>query len=448
MHPAVALTIAGSDPSSGAGIQADLKAFHYLGVHGTTVITALTAQNTQTVTAIYPLTPTQIATQLTTLLDDLSITAVKTGMLHNKDTVTTVAHILTDHHLTPIVDPVMTATSGARLADHTLTDALRTHLLPHTLLLTANISEAGALLNTTIRSLKDAKEACHSLADLGPQTVLIKGGHLKGPQATDLFYDGTTLHELSLPRLPQKKAHGSGCTLAALITGLLAQHTPLADAVPQAKRILWAMINEGYTPGKGADVLNTHTTIMVPPDLPTPEHAHVWCQLHNMLHPLLSILPVSSIPEVGINIAYAIPQATTPRDVCALQGRIIRAGHQPLRCGTLTFGGSKHVASIVLAAMTHDPEMRTAMNLRYTEETLTLATTNELTTATFDRALEPPTATSTMDWGTKTAIQTLGTTPDLIYDHGGPGKEPMIRLLARTPQDLATKLRFISPGKT
>lgn len=445
MHPPVAVTIAGSDPSSGAGIQADLKAFQYLGVHGTTVITAITAQNTQGVTHIYPTPPEQIKTQLTTLLQDLPITAVKTGMLHNKNTVHTVTTILKKHKLAPIVDPIMTATTGTSLADPTLTDALKKDLLPITLLLTPNIPEAQTLLNTKIKSLDDAKHACRRLADLGPHHILLKGGHLKGTTATDLYYDGTTIHPCTLPRIPNKKAHGSGCTLSALITGLNAHHTPLNEAIPTAKRIIWAMINDGYTPGKGADVLNTTHTIMVPPYFPTPAHAQIWCQLHDTLPVILAVLPINLIPEVGINIANALPHAHTTSDVCALQGRVVRAGDHPLRCGTLAFGASKHVASVVLVAMATDQTMRAAMNLRFSDAIVARAKQKKMTTGTFDRTEEPASAKSTMDWGTRHAIHNLGAVPDLIYDHGGHGKEPMIRLLAHDPAELARKLRLLSP---
>jgi len=445
MHPPVALTIAGSDPSGGAGIQADLKAFQYLGVHGTTVITAITAQNTRDVTAIYPLPAAQITRQLQAILADLPIAAVKTGMLHNKAIIHAVATTLTKHGLTPVVDPVMTATSGRRLADQTFTTTLKKELLPHALLLTANIPEASILLGTPIRSLTDARHACRQLADLGPCTVLLKGGHLTGKTATDLYYDGTTIKEYSLPRIPHKKAHGSGCTLAALITGLLAQDTPLHEAVPTAKRILWAMINDGYTPGHGADVLNHTTSIMVPPEFPTPMHAQTWCRLHDSLSLILTALPATFIPEVGINIAYALPHAHTASDVCALQGRIVRAGNHPLRCGTLTFGGSRHTAAVVLAAMTTDPTIRTAMNLRFCDDIIARAKRKRMITGTFDRTDEPADAKSTMDWGTRSAIRALGAVPDLIYDHGGLGKEPMIRLLAHDPGKLAKKLRRLSP---
>jgi hydroxymethylpyrimidine kinase / phosphomethylpyrimidine kinase / thiamine-phosphate diphosphorylase len=445
MHPPVALTIAGSDPTTGAGIQADTKTLTYLGVHPATIITAITAQNTQHVTHIYPLPTTQIQTQLQTILTDLPITSVKTGMLHNKHTVHTITTILKTHHLNPIVDPILTATTTDTLSDTTLPDALTKELLPQALLLTPNIPEAQTLLNTTITTLDDAKKAAKHLYDLGPCHILLKGGHLHTTDATDLYYDGTTIHTYTLPRLPTTQTHGTGCTLSALITGLLALDTPLHQAIPTAKRILWAMINERTTPGKGADVPNTTHTIMVPPEFPTPDHAQTWCQLHDNLPAILAALPATLIPEVGINIAHAIPQAITKQDVCALQGRIVRAGNRPLRCGTLTYGASKHVASIVLAAIATDPTMQSAMNLRFSDPTITRAKRQKMTTGTFDRNDEPAGARSTMDWGTRSVIHTLGYVPDLIYDRGGLGKEPMIRLLAHNPAELATKLRRLSP---
>jgi len=441
MEKKVALSIAGSDSSGGAGIQADLKSFSYLGVHGVTTITCVTAQNTRHVQSIYKVPVDVIDQQLESLFDDCPIVAVKTGMLYDEEIVTAVAHTLKAHRMKPVVDPVMVATSGDALSNQTFLTALTQELLPFSLMVTANIPEACALAHMNISTQKDLEIAAKKIQSLGSEFVLIKGGHFPGDMVTELLYDGKKFHRFTLPRIPQKKAHGSGCTLSALITGLLALGEPPIAAVENAKRMVWSMINEGYSPGKGADVLNHSSALQIPPPMQNIDQFDVWLQLKNAIETLLTFLPSQYVPEVGMNVAYGIPHARTRNDICAINGRIIRQKDRPFLCGALGFGGSKHVASIVLAAISFDPTMRSALNIRYAEKTLDLFKTLGFTIGTFDRKNEPPTAKSTMEWGTKQAITTCGFVPDLIYDTGAVGKEPMIRIVGKNPCEVVQKIR-------
>jgi hydroxymethylpyrimidine/phosphomethylpyrimidine kinase len=441
MEKKVALTIAGSDPSGGAGIQADLKSFAYLGVHGTTVITCVTSQNTHRVTGIYKVPADVIQSQLESVLDDLPIAAVKTGMLYDEEIVSLVAHLLEKHHLRPVVDPVMVATSGDSLSHNSFVSALKQHLLPHALMVTANAPEAGALAGIPVQTQQDAKEACKTIVSFGSQYVLVKGGHLRDDNAVDTLYDGKRFYTFSLPRLPTKKAHGSGCTLSGLIAGLLSLGQPPVDAVQKAKHITWAMIQEGYTPGKGSDVLDHSFRVLVPPAFKDDEQFEVWVELKTMVRQLLTLLPISFIPEVGMNVVYATQHTTSRNDVCGINGRITKCNHKPQLCGSLGFGASKHIASVVLAAHSVDPAVRAALNIRYSKQTVELCRTIGLSVGTFDRENEPATAASTMEWGTKQAIATLGRVPDVIYDEGGVGKEPMIRILGKNPADVLTKMK-------
>jgi hydroxymethylpyrimidine kinase/phosphomethylpyrimidine kinase len=444
MEKKIALTIAGSDSSAGAGIQADLKSFTYLGVYGVTVLTCITAQNTHHVRTIHPLPVSLISDQLDSLFEDLPITAVKTGMLYDEEIITVVAKHLKKHRCRPVVDPVMTATSGDTLTNHSFMHSLTQDLLPQALMVTANIPEATTLTDLSITTQDDIEHTCKKIKGLGPDYVLIKGGHLPGDMATDVLYDGNQFHRFTLPKIPQKKAHGSGCTLSALITGFLALKDPPIIAVQKAKSLTWGMIQEGYIPGKGADVLN-HTSIIHPPPRVLPMHQfQVWFELNNAIQTLLSFLTPDYIPQVGMNFAYAVPHATTRQDICAVDGRITTQKNHLVLCGSLDFGASKHVASIILAAMTTDPMMRSALNIRYTNTTVDLCKKTGLAVGTFERINEPATAGSTMEWGTKQAILTLGKVPDVIYDTGGVGKEPMIRILGKNPEDVISKLKKIT----
>jgi hydroxymethylpyrimidine/phosphomethylpyrimidine kinase len=222
---AVALTVAGSDPSGGAGIQADLKTFSALGAYGTAVLTALTAQNTRGVTGVHAVPAAFVGEQLRTLLADVTVHATKLGMLGTADVVREVAAVLTDRPGGPVIcDPVMVATSGDRLIDEAAVDAVRTVLLPVTDLLTPNVPEAAALLDvapaTTVEEL--APQATALLA-LGAGAVLLKGGHLGGEESVDVLVTAAGVVETRRPRVTTTSTHGTGCTLSSAIAALAAR---------------------------------------------------------------------------------------------------------------------------------------------------------------------------------------------------------------------------------
>jgi hydroxymethylpyrimidine kinase/phosphomethylpyrimidine kinase len=443
MEKRVVLTIAGSDSSAGAGIQADLKSFSYLGVHGVTAITCVTAQNTQQVRSIFKVPVPVIIDQIESLVDDFTITAVKTGMLYDEEIVRIVSEQLQKHHFKAVVDPVMVATSGDPLSNNGFLASLIENLLPNSSLITANISEASALAGITITKQEDCEKAAKEIFHFGPEYVLIKGGHLPGEMVTDVLYDGSQFHRFVLPRIAQRKAHGSGCTLSALIAGLIALGELPVTAVRNAKSMVWSMINEGYIPGKGADVLNHSTRLQLPPVEQNNMMFDVWFELKNAVESLLVFLPMEFVPEVGMNVAYGLPNASTRNDICAINGRIIKSRKRPMLAGALGFGVSKHVASIVLASMSVDPTMRSVGNIRYSKETLDVGRRKGFTIGSFDRKIEPASAASTMEWGTKNAIETCGFVPDIIYDAGAVGKEPMIRVLGKKPADVVQKIRTL-----
>jgi hydroxymethylpyrimidine/phosphomethylpyrimidine kinase len=253
MRTAIALTIAGSDSSGGAGIQADLKTFSAFGVYGASVITALTAQNTLGVTAVEAVAPSFVAAQMDAVLSDLEVGAIKTGMLANAAIVAMVARKLRAGTPLPlVVDPVMVATSGDSLLAPDAVEALRRELLPLATLLTPNLPEAARLLATTeATSESDAIAQAKALHALGCRAVLIKGGHGTGESAVDILYDGAGVQRLVHPRLDTPHTHGTGCTLSAAIAALLAQGVGLSQAVGRAKEYVWQALQHGRTLGVG-----------------------------------------------------------------------------------------------------------------------------------------------------------------------------------------------------
>lgn len=244
----IALSIAGSDPSGGAGIQADLKTFSALGVYGTTVITALTAQNTQGVTGIHAVPPGFIAQQADTLAADIEVTAAKTGMLGDAVTVATVVAILQRHEFGPIVvDPVMVATSGDVLLAPDAIAAVRNLLIPMATLITPNLHEAAKLLDEAPAATVSEMEAqARRLVESGAHAVLIKGGHATGDMAVDVLVSPEGVSHHAAPRIDTPNTHGTGCTLSAAITAELAKGEPRLDlAVARAKEYLSQALDAG-----------------------------------------------------------------------------------------------------------------------------------------------------------------------------------------------------------
>jgi hydroxymethylpyrimidine/phosphomethylpyrimidine kinase len=238
------LTIAGVDPSGGAGVFADIKTFSALGAYGTGVVTALTAQNTRAVTSVHMAPAPFVAAQLDTLLSDVRIDAVKTGMLGTAEIVVAVADRLVAHGVTRlVVDPVMVAKSGDRLLAAEAVAALRERLLPLALVATPNLPEAADLLDEPeAASLAAMRATARRLHRLGPRLVVLKGGHLAGARSVDIVDDGAAQIELDAPRIATRNTHGTGCTFSAAIAALLARHAAPIDAVREAKTYLTAAI--------------------------------------------------------------------------------------------------------------------------------------------------------------------------------------------------------------
>ena len=241
---AIAVTIAGSDSGGGAGIQADLKTFSALGVYGASVIAALTAQNTKGVTGIHDVPPAFVTAQIDALFSDLKVDAVKIGMLSNAGVIEAVTNGLNRHAAKNVVlDPVMVATSGDRLLDPAAMDALRKKLIPRADLITPNLPEAAALLETAVATTEAEMQAqAGRLIASGAKAVLMKGGHGSGPEAVDLLVDANSVMRFAAARIDTKNTHGTGCTLSSAIAAGLAKGLTLKDAVRAAKDYTTAAI--------------------------------------------------------------------------------------------------------------------------------------------------------------------------------------------------------------
>jgi hydroxymethylpyrimidine/phosphomethylpyrimidine kinase len=250
---AIALTIAGSDPSGGAGVQADLKTFHQFGIYGEAVITLITAQNTVSVTRVEMLPADLVIAQIQAVFEDIPPGAVKLGALGNQEIIEAVASL---HIKCPlVVDPVMISKHGAPLLAKDAVAAFRSLLLPQATLLTPNLEEATELTGHSVSTPAEMRTAAQALCDLGAGSVLVKGGHLK-EEALDVLLHQGKFHELTAERIQTPHTHGTGCALSAAITAGLSQGLLLPEAVWQAKRFVHAAILTNPGLGHGAGPLN------------------------------------------------------------------------------------------------------------------------------------------------------------------------------------------------
>ena len=247
----VALSIAGSDPSGGAGIQADIKTFAALGVYGTAVPAALTAQSTRGAESVKEVSPAFLRKQLEVLLSDVYINAAKTGMLLSEQTVVAVSEALRDYRIKNlVVDPVMVSSTGKKLLRVSALKALVEELLPLALLVTPNVGEAEVLSGVEINSRADIEEAGRRILAFGPGCVLIKGGHMKG-EPTDYLFIGKEIFEYRGKRTAGKELHGTGCVYSAAITACLAKGMELKEAVAEAKKFVTRAIAKAEPVGRG-----------------------------------------------------------------------------------------------------------------------------------------------------------------------------------------------------
>ncbi len=258
-----ALTIAGSDSGGGAGIQADLKTFTAHKVFGASVVTCVTAQNTQTVEGVYGLPPEFVELEIDAVLSDIGVDAVKTGMLYSRGIISSVAKKLDQYKIEKlVVDPVMVAKGGVSLLEDDAVDTLIAEILPKAAIVTPNIPEAERLTGLVISGIDSMREAAHVIINLGPGSVVVKGGHLDSSQdAVDLFYDGERFHEFRGDRINTNNTHGTGCTYSASICAELAKGAGLPDAVKAAKSYITGAISGSFELGKGYGPLNHYWKI-------------------------------------------------------------------------------------------------------------------------------------------------------------------------------------------
>ena len=431
------VTIAGSDSSGGAGIEADLKTFSAMQTYGACVITAVTAQDTRGVREIVPIPARLVELQLETVLRDLPIKAAKIGMLFRSDIAESVAKAIRSRDIPIVVDPVLKAGSGDSLIEATAGEVLLGAIFPLASLITPNLSEAEELCGFKIVDLETMVDAAKAIMKRGPKAVLIKGGKFSEEEVIDLLYSSRGYKPLRKRRL-DVNAHGAGCTLSSAIAALLAQGLGLEEAVSRAEFFMEGALRFSLSLGGGRNPVHQFVHLY--------NDAQRWDVAKNVRDAAKRVVAESRflphIARVGTQVAMALPYAYSEDQVAAIEGRITRVRGRA-KMGEVEFGPSTHMSNVVLAAMRHSPSVRAVMNLHYDRDLVEVFRSRGSKVSSFDRSEEPREVKEvegrSLRWGTEEAIRKAGLVPDVIFDLGEEGREPMIRVLGASAMEVVEK---------
>lgn len=427
------LSIAGSDPSSGAGIQGDMKTFNAFGAYGLSVVTAVTSQNTSRFFDVEPVSPSLVKSQIRSILEDFHIDAIKIGMVYDKQTIRVIHSELEKIKIPIILDPIFKSTTGGILQMESAFLDFKKLLVPLSYVITPNMIEAEKISGIKIKSLKDMKNAARKIQKIGAKNVVIKGGHfLKGDKVTDVLLDGKKFRIFSHARM-KFESHGGGCTFSSALCANIARGKKLSDAIDSARLFTVGSMRNVTKIGKGLAVIK-----------PT-EGDKIENQLSHAISEFCSIESIYEyIPECQTNFVYSISNPIVLKDVMGLEGRIVRTGKFATVAGYLKYGGSKHVASAVLEMTRKFPSVRSGLNVKYDDKTIKKAISKGLKVSSYDRKKEPQEIRekegSTTSWGIKAAITSLKTPPDIIFHKGDFGKEAMILIFGKNPAEVLRKI--------
>ena len=439
----IALSIAGSDSSAGAGIQADLKTFSSLGVYGCTALTTITSQTGSGISGILQVSPKMIEKQIQAILDDVIPDAIKIGMVYGKNAISSIRKVLKESKIPMILDPVMIAGTGERLLNSDAVTDLITHLLPLSTVATPNKFEAEVLSGQKINSVQSAITAAEKIRKKGANNVVLKGGHLPGRFSTDIVLNSRNhVFELSNHRLTYDRMHGGGCTFSASLTAYVAKNYAIVDACRSANQFTHSSLKNRIVIGSKF-IINS-------PSFKFYELADRY-EVYSRLQRAIEMIEATPnfgklIPETQSNLAYSISEPSGIDDIMAVKGRIVKVGDNAKSVSSLKFGVSKHIAAAILGYMKFRPNMRAAMNIKYNPRSI-LEARRFFSVSSYDRTKEPKQSKRregySVAWGINQALL-KNPTADIIYHQGDFGKEAMTIVFAPTPIDVVKKLKHIS----
>ncbi|MFO8020751.1 MAG: bifunctional hydroxymethylpyrimidine kinase/phosphomethylpyrimidine kinase [Promethearchaeia archaeon] len=457
-----ALTIAGSDPSCGAGVQADIRTFDRCGVYPLSAITALTSQSAKEFYG-YKSASSELKSQLTGVLENYPVQAVKIGMIPDQKCIKIIKKALKQYNLLAVLDPLTIASAGKRLAEKNLEQKIKSQLFPYIAILTPNVSEAEvysgiSLTKKETYSFQRLKKAAERILEQmnaknksvkREKAVIIKSGYGNDSNLIDLCLlqrkkNGSFTREFLIFRKKELKVtgnvHGTGCVFSSAIAAHLAQDLSIQEAIKKAE----TFFDERFP--KYIDLADDSKVM----DLGfSKEQINVMNKVKKIYNFISDKREFSKfIPEVRLNISGALPEAKNKKEVAAVEGRITIINGYPHAVGQIRFGVSDHTARLILMAKKFDKSINFVMNLRYKEHYIKMIKENtELSLYEFKRESQPEIMQkkehSTMQWIIKRSMDETGRIPDIIWDKGGIGKEPMIRVFAINADKMIKKIEII-----
>ena len=441
------LTIAGHDLSSGAGITKDLEIFLALGLHPLSIPTTFVIQGPDGVSDLFPTPPKPFDRMLKTAKNEVRLDGIKVGVLGETTRVKEISSFLKGYREKPIVvDPMIASKNGFRLISDEGLRVMIKHIFPLSYLITPNIDEASTILEKPIRNAEEMKRAATLLSRLGPKNVLLKGGHLPG-DPVDVLFDGKEVLVHKKLRI-DRQVHGTGCALSSLMLSFIVLGYPLKEAFAQAENQMEDLLKESYKLNEKGYWYTSLTRIACNGN----ERWHVLRSLHDASVTLQSLDMAAFIPEVQMNVGYAIREPRGIEDVAAFPGRIGHSRGKIYFKGGPEFGVSSHVAKLILTYMKYYPHMRACANLRYDLGLVERAKKFGMAVVHAGRRKEPERAKSAEgrgpDFLVETALKGAESPPDIIYDTGDVGKEPIMRLFAKDPAGLLKKMEMMQSWKT
>jgi len=421
------LSIGGSDPSSGAGIQSDVKTFENHDVYGFTVITAITSQNTKKISKIAPISAKDIRTQLESVLSDFQIDAIKIGMVYDSSIIKIVNTMIKNQKCPIVVDPIIESTTKKILLKKSAIDSYKKYIIPLATIITPNKKEAKMLSGCS-----KAEDAAKELQKLGAKNVIITGFRESEKEIEDFVMESDNNYILKGKKIKIIN-HGSGCNYSASITASLARKKSIYEATVTAKEYVYQSIKKSKNLGKGIKI--THKEI-----------SKIQKELSHSILDFQNIKNVSNlIPECQTNFVFSKNEPKTIKNVLGISGRLVKSGNNVIQAGELVFGGSQHVATAVIQVSKKFSKIRSAINIKYEPKIITNAKKHRMSVLSYDRKNESKKSkskeNSSISWGISSCLKS--DIPDIIYHKGDFGKEAMIIVFGETPAEVVRKIKLI-----
>ncbi len=429
------LSIGGSDPSSGAGIQSDVKAFAEFNAYGLTVITAITSQNTSSFGMIEPVSQKILKNQLESIISDFKIDGIKIGMVFNSQIIKTLYHQLKKLKIPIVVDPVLKSTTGGILIERTSAIDFKKYIIPLATIITPNKFEAEMLSKVKIDSKSNLEKSAKIIQKMGAKNVIITGVEEKNNRISDFVLEKNTKYTISGNKIANTN-HGSGCNYSAAIVFAISNNKTIRESVRFAKEFTYNSIKNAKKVGKGIKITDIQKTDEINSELS--QAINEFVRIKNIY---------KNIPECQTNFVYSKQKPKSTKDILGISGRIVKAGKEVTVAGNLSYGGSKHVATALLTLNKKFPHIHSAINLKFQNTTISKIKKSKMIVSRYDRIQEPSNVKnkgSTIEWGIKSAIKNMKESPDVIFHKGDFGKEPMIIFFGDTPKNILKKISKIT----